>query len=109
MTNRRRADASRMFLLATVIGLVGCVTQVVVAVGHLPPALALVALGCGACALVLAIGGLVLEGRVRVRTAEAVGVAVGTLAIGPVIASVHSGAGIALVVLVAVALVHDLR
>ncbi|MBK9031421.1 MAG: hypothetical protein IPL61_08805 [Myxococcales bacterium] len=104
----RRVNASRLFLLATIVGLLGCVAQLAVSLDLLPPALDPVSTGCGACALVVAIAGWIFEGRWRVRTAEALGVAIAALLIGPVVAHLHTSAVVVVVVLSLGALVHDL-
>lgn len=87
----RRVDASRLYLVGTVIAVVGCLVQLVIAVGHAPAALDALSIGAGGFA------------------ASHAAAAVAALVIGPVLAHVHPSAVIAACAIAAVALLDGLR
>lgn len=105
----RRVDASRLYLVGTVIAVVGCLVQLVIAVGHAPAALDALSIGAGGFAATTAAAAWLAEGRWRRRTAEALAAAVAALVIGPVLAHVHPSAVIAACAIAAVALLDGLR
>lgn len=106
---RRRVDASRLYLAGMVVAALGCLVQVIIAVGHAPALLAPVTVGAGGFAATTAATAWIAEGRWRWRTAEALAVAVAALIVGPVLAHLHATAVVTAFVVTVAALADGLR